>query len=264
MCIMEGSSNVYHGGELQCACIMRGASMCIKEGSSNVYHGGELQCVSWRGAPMCIMEGSSNVCHGGELQCVSWSGAPMCVMEESSMEGSSNVYHGGELQCVSWRGAPMCIMEESSNGVLFLLQNFNITMAVGQGPSYWNKAMKKLCMFVSLCMGVWYIQPRLIWFLDRFLGLRTCKMVSGHENGFWTCRMVSGHVEGSLGDRIVYAFSGCRGRGSKPILCISTQRRMRFKPLPLVFYHFGPPPPPVPIKPTGFNLAVYLRASKLR
>ena len=48
----------------------------------------------------------------------------------------------------------------------------------------------------------------------------------------------------------------------KPILCISTQRRMRFKPLPLVFYHFGPPPPPppppVPIKPTRSNLAVYL------
>ena len=44
----------------------------------------------------------------------------------------------------------------------------------------------------------------------------------------------------------------------KPILCISTQRRirMRFKPPPLVFYHFGHPP--VPIKPTGSNLAVYL------
>ena len=72
----------------------------------------------------------------------------------------------------------------SSNGVLFLLQNFNITMAVGPGPSYWNKAMKKLCMFVSLCMGVWYVQPRLIWFLDRFLGLRTCRMVSGHVEWF--------------------------------------------------------------------------------
>ena len=43
----------------------------------------------------------------------------MCMME-----GSSNVYLGG-----------------SSNGVLFLLQNFNITMAVGPGTSYWNKAM---------------------------------------------------------------------------------------------------------------------------
>ena len=32
-----------------------------------------------------------------------------------------------------------------------------------------------------------------------------------------------------------------RGRSLKPILCIGTQRRMRFKPLPLVFYHFGPP-----------------------
>ena len=68
--------------------------------------------------------------------------------------------------------------------MLFLLQNFNITMAVGQGTSYWNKAMKKLCMFISLCMGVWYIQPRLIWFLDRFLGLRTCRMVSGHVKWF--------------------------------------------------------------------------------
>ena len=58
-------------------------------------------------------------------------------------------------------------------------------MAVGPGTSYWNKAMKKLCMFISLCMGVWYIQPRLIWFLDRFLGLRTCRMVSGHVEGSW-------------------------------------------------------------------------------
>ena len=81
------------------------------------------------------------------------------------------MYDGGELQCVSWR---------SSNGVLFLLQNFNVTMAVGQGSSYWNKAMKKLCMFVSL----WYIQPRLIWFLDRLLGLRTCRMVYGHVKWF--------------------------------------------------------------------------------
>ena len=62
---------------------------------------------------------------------------PMCIVE------------------LLWYAPMVCMLQRyvCSNGVLFLLQNFNITMAVGQGSSYWNKAMKKPCMYILSCTG---------------------------------------------------------------------------------------------------------------